>query len=169
VLYSFAEENNGVSPYTSLVFDAAGNLYGTTESGGEFDRGTVFELSPSSSGQWTEKVIVSFTDTTDGGSPHAGLTIDPSGNLYGVTSTGGLCESCGVVYKLTSYSGGWGFNTLYSFTGGSDGAAAWDTVTLDAAGDIFGATLLGGNIGTTCTRGCGVVYEIPAVTAGSQP
>jgi uncharacterized repeat protein (TIGR03803 family) len=157
----------GSEPYTSLVFDSAGNLFGTTTSGGEFDLGTVFELSPSSTGQWTETLIVSFQNASDGGIPHDGMAIDASGNLYGVTLNGGLCYNCGTVFKLSpSSGGGWGFDTLYSFTGTSDGADPLAGVTLDSAGDVFGTTVLGGNVTTACPSGCGVVYEIPAVTAG---
>jgi uncharacterized repeat protein (TIGR03803 family) len=168
VINSF-NTTEGSEPYTSLVFDSAGNLFGTTTYGGEFDLGTVFELSPNSTGQWTETLIYSFENASDGGLPHDGMAIDASGNLYGVALNGGLCYGCGTVFKLSpSSGGGWGFNTLYSFTGGGDGADPLAGVTPDSSGNLFGTTILGGNVTIACPSGCGVVYEIPVATAGVQ-
>src|SRR5580700_640347 len=77
VLYSFGNGTDGANPGGNLIFDASGNLYGTTVSGGTYGRGSVFELSPSSLGGYTETLLHSFSDTNgDGAIPPAGLVID---------------------------------------------------------------------------------------------
>jgi len=93
---------DGSSPYAAVIFDAAGNLYGTT-----WDGGNVFKLTPGTNGKWTETVLHTFNGP-DGLSPQAGLVFDASGNLYGATDYGGklnACYSqygdgCGVVFEL---------------------------------------------------------------------
>src|SRR5215471_646920 len=93
VIYSFHGSPDGEYPDTDLILDRAGNLYGTTVEGGEFDSGSVFMLSPSGSG-WTESVLYSFRGGADGGEPYGGVTLDAQGNLYGtavVGGTGGVC------------------------------------------------------------------------------
>lgn len=93
VLYTFSGGADGGQPMSDLVFDAHGNLYGTTHDGGEFGDGTVFELSPAANGlwsEWKETVIHSFhNDRKDGAHPCAGLTFDKEGNLWGTTENGG--------------------------------------------------------------------------------
>jgi uncharacterized repeat protein (TIGR03803 family) len=103
VLYSFKGGKHGIEPEASLIFDAKGNLYGTTFYGGSSDLGTVFELTAAGA----EKVLHSFADNgTDGYNPETNLAIDGSGNLYGTTPNGGNsgnCEDgCGTVFKIGS-------------------------------------------------------------------
>lgn len=90
VIYTFG--TNGASdsalPGGGLTMDATGNLYGTTVGGGTYGGGTVFELSPSANGDWTEKVLYSFTGIADGGAPLGGVILDAEGNLYGTTQQG---------------------------------------------------------------------------------
>ncbi len=102
VLYTFTGGSDGSYPYASLVRDAHGNLYSTTYSGGTFEQGTVFELSPDGH----ETVLYSFTGGLGGGHPLVGLAMDANGALYGTTSLGGVstCDAgqgCGIVFKLT--------------------------------------------------------------------
>jgi uncharacterized repeat protein (TIGR03803 family) len=103
VLYAFAGKSDGGGPVAPLVMDSAGNLYGTTNyEGGGCVCGVVFKLDPSGK----ETVLHTFTGGTDGGFPEGGLTMDPAGNLYGTTYTGGNlndCQGggCGVVFKIT--------------------------------------------------------------------
>ena len=89
VLHTFLDNGtDGTSPQAGLIFDAAGNLYGTTATGGSTNGdggGTVFELSPGAGGNWTEKVLWNFGNGTDGVRPIAGLIFDAAGNLYGTT------------------------------------------------------------------------------------
>jgi uncharacterized repeat protein (TIGR03803 family) len=156
---------NGGQPTANLIKDASGNFYGTAVSGGAGNAGVVFELSPKASGKWKETVLYSFSGFKDGNSPFAGLTMDSEGNLYGTTSTGGnpACTastgSCGVVYKLSRTGGKWKETVLHAFKG-DDGAYPVSGVTLDTAGDVFGATQQGGGTTSQCGGGCGVVYEL---------
>src|SRR4029077_4184859 len=82
VLYSFSGGNDGEYPDSDLGIDSAGNLYGTSVGGGDFDSGALFELTPSGNG-WTETVLYSFTSGADGGQPSGGVALDAAGNLYG--------------------------------------------------------------------------------------
>jgi uncharacterized repeat protein (TIGR03803 family) len=183
VLYSFlgfiGGAMDGFQPFSSLVEDSVGNLYGTTIAGGiltcnstspDIGCGTVFELSPDGSGGWTETVLYSFTGNADGSEPYAGLVIDPAGNLYGTTSAGGdpNCTplgsaGCGTVFKLTHGSSGWTESVLYAFPGGSSGFQPNSTLVRDSAGNLYGITANGGN--TNCKYnsqgwGCGAVYKV---------
>jgi uncharacterized repeat protein (TIGR03803 family) len=94
-LHSFnAAGQDGVSPYSSLVMDTSGNLYGTTYIGGAYNLGTVFKVQPNADGSWTETVLHSFNDDgTDGFNPYGNLIFDKLGNLYGTTYAGGVRET----------------------------------------------------------------------------
>ncbi len=166
VLYSF--NNNGTdasNPDTSLIIDAAGNLYGTTYFGGTYDQGTVFELTPIAGGRWTEKVLHSFNDNgTDGYEPQAGLILDAAGNLYGTTTVGGPYGG-GTVFELTrsinAVGGGWTEKVLHSFNpySGTDGSYPLALI-FDAAGDLYGTTYNGG------TYNVGNVFELTSTEGG---
>lgn len=152
-LYSFTGGADGGDPedQSNLIFDAAGNLYGTTRSGGAFGKGTVFELSPNTDGSWTEKVIYSFNDQGTG--PTAGLVADTAGNLYGEAYQGGD-GGAGVVFKLTpAKNGHWKYTPLRSFHG-PDGSGPSYGLVMDGAGNLYGTTWTGG------TYGNGTVFEI---------
>jgi uncharacterized repeat protein (TIGR03803 family) len=142
VLYSFTGGNDGADPVAGVISDAAGNLYGTAGAGGAFGFGTVFELTGSGSSR-TEQTLYSFQDASDGGIPNGGLIFDTSGNLYGTTSSGGAGGG-GTVFKLTPSAGSFTFTLLFSFTG-SGGPAA--SLTMDAAGNIYGTTTNDGAFG----------------------
>ncbi|MGC2246232.1 MAG: choice-of-anchor tandem repeat GloVer-containing protein [Terriglobales bacterium] len=150
VLYSFCSLQScadGSFPYSYVIFDARGNLYGTTFYGGLLASGPysgyglVFELSPkphggcpsgSNSGNgWCETVLYSFTSNPDGAFPFSGLTLDASGNLYGTTYGGG--SGMGTVYELSSNGkGGWSEQVIYD-SGGYAG------LTIDGSGNLYGA------------------------------
>lgn len=161
VLYDFAGNLDGAYPAASLILDAAGSLYGTTLSGGginctyvdddQYGCGTVFKLSLSADGKWQEKQLYTFPGT-DGIFP-SGMTMDSSGNLYGTTYLGGT-YGYGEVFKLTPSNANWVTTTLYSFTGGADGANP-NAVVLDAEGNVYGSTQNGG-----VPLQCGVVYRL---------
>ena len=101
VLYSFQGDTDASFPTSTLVFDAAGNLYGTSSTGGNpsCDCGAIFKLTPRSGG-WDESVLHSFGGNGDGQSPSYGLTSDGKGNYFGVAPVGGLYRQ-GVVYQIT--------------------------------------------------------------------
>jgi uncharacterized repeat protein (TIGR03803 family) len=167
-LYSFAGGSDPKLPYAGLIFDKAGNLYGTTESGGTNGQGTVFEITPTSSG-WTESVLYNFTGSTDGGQPYASLIFDSAGNLYGTTNFGGSSNcnmGCGTIFKLTPGSGGWTESVLYTFTGGNDGREPYARLRFDAVGNLYGTTLYGGNIGSACSEGCGTIFKLTPGSGG---
>jgi len=146
-LHSFAGKD-GSSPNGGLIFDGAGNLYGTSPGGGAYDSGTIFELTPSSTG-WTFTVIYNFCreyGCPDGGGPLAGLVRGMDGSFLG-TARAGLYD-LGVVFELTPRSGAWAENVLYNF--GSrpyDGADPMDAPVLDAKGNIYGTSRGGGLYG----------------------
>ena len=146
-LHEFILPTDGAFP-GGLAIDAAGNIYGGTESGGAGNGGTVWELSPSDGG-WTFNVLYSFTHSTNFAGPVGRLAIDSSGSLYGVTQSEGSF-GMGNLFKLTPSNGSWTYTDLHDFAGGNDGDGPLQGVTLDANGNIFGTTSFGGvgNYGT---------------------
>jgi uncharacterized repeat protein (TIGR03803 family) len=147
---------HGKYPVSGLVFDSVGNLYGTTEYGGQFGGGTIFELMPGESGKWTQKVLHSFADGqgTDGEFPLAGPVLDSKGNLYGATTSGGsgVCNNsfypgCGTVFELVPKGNGqWTERVLHNFTGyPADGEAPVGSVVLSVRGNVLGTTVSGGS------------------------
>ena len=89
----------GSKPYAGLTFDPAGNLYGTTNQGGAYASGTVFELTRGGNGKWTEQVLYTFFGGVDGSGPRAGLIFDAAGNWYGTTQDGGA--DGGTAFEIT--------------------------------------------------------------------
>jgi uncharacterized repeat protein (TIGR03803 family) len=136
VLYSPQNSSDGYDPFGGVVFDSSGNLYGTFFYGGLYGNGAVYQLSPSGSG-WTHQTLHDFTGGSDGALPVGGLIIDQSGNLYGTTELGGSGGG-GTVFQLMPGSGGWTFNTLYTFSGSGPGPQ--DKLFLNAAGNLYGTT-----------------------------
>jgi uncharacterized repeat protein (TIGR03803 family) len=151
-------------PQSSLIFGASGNLYGTTEQGGTVGAGTVFELTPTSSG-WNETVLYSFQAGSDGIYPNSNLAIDAAGNLYGTTLLGGAGDcngnGCGIVFQLTppTDGGSWTESVVYSFQGGIDGAYPYGVI-MDRSGSLYGATGQGGFTECGGGFGCGTVFEL---------
>lgn len=151
VLWSFGNGKDGANPNGGLVFDANGNLFGTTSYGGAYGQGTVFELT--SSGD--ETVLFSFGNEKKGGTaPNGGLVVDANGNLYGTTWIGGAYR-CGTVFELTPS----GQETiLHSFVGhrhgDRDGCAPEAGLAVDANGNLYGTTDGGGAYGR------GTVFEL---------
>jgi uncharacterized repeat protein (TIGR03803 family) len=157
-------ERNGAYPAAGLIFDAAGNLYGTTAFGGNYTGGTVFQLTPGKNGKWSGKVLHSFGARNDGINPRASLIFDASGNLYGTTSNGGRyggAQYGGTVFELTPNAGSdkWTEKVLHNFGAGRDGANPSASLLFDAAGNLYGTTATGGNF-TACNLGCGTVFEL---------
>jgi uncharacterized repeat protein (TIGR03803 family) len=152
LIHTFAPgTKDGFDAEGTLVFDSAGNLYGTTEWGGANNTGTVYELSPGN-GRWTENILYSFPGSPkrEGTHPWGGVVFDADGNLYGTTTTGGLsslyCQyNCGTVFELVAPVGGgsyqekvlWEFNLF-------DGANPLASLLRDSAGELYGTTESGG-------------------------
>jgi len=165
VLYRFKNnDKDAAQPSGPLIFDAAGNLYGTSLQGGVYGReggdagyGTVFQLIPGRNGKWKEKLLRSFNGT-DGYNPNGGVTFDAAGNLYGTTYNDSNA------FQLTPGANGkWTEKVLYSFSGGSDGFLPNSSVIFDAAGNLYGTTSWGGD--PICS--CGVVFELSPSANGS--
>ncbi|HEV2178616.1 MAG TPA: choice-of-anchor tandem repeat GloVer-containing protein [Terriglobia bacterium] len=155
VLHSFeGGTSDGSGPFGGVVRDTAGNLYGTTEFGGDMDEGIVFEVGKGKK----LTVLHSFGQSTgDGAGPTAGLLRDSAGNLYGTTPNGGAHGS-GAIFKVDPT----GSETLFfSFPGdGSGGDAPAGGLVEDASGNLYGTTQLGGSFGCQLTDSCGAVFQV---------
>ena len=154
VVHTFGVGKDGAQPLNGVVFDAAGNFYGTTSLGGADGSGTVFEVKRSGK-KWIESVIHSFK----GANPVAGVILDAHGNLYGTTSFGGPAGD-GVVFKLSRSGSGWKETVLYDFLGGSDGQYPVGGLVFDKAGNLYGSTFQGG------ANGGGTVYKLARSAKG---
>ncbi len=177
VLYAFTGAADGGGPRGSLIFDDAGNLFGTAGGGGAFGKyGVVFELSPPavSGDAWTETVLYSFNGD-DGYNPQAGLIFDARGNLYGNTLWGGT-YNLGTAFRLErpSHSGGaWTETVLHDFGGVANGApdGFWPTgpLVFGRQSVLYGTTEWGGTANEFCGDGCGVVFQLTPPSDGKGP
>jgi hypothetical protein len=182
VLYNFTGGTDGGSPSPNLIMDSSGAIYGTASAGGSWlNQGLVFKLTPPAPGytQWHYAVIHYFYHSyaygaDDGANPHAGLIMDQSGALYGVTGLGGsiadVYAGYGTVFRLTPLDAAktaWEEIVLYRFAGGWDGKNPSDTLTVDAAGNLYGTTLYGG--GGPCYDGCGTVFQLSPGATSQAP
>ena len=147
VLYDFAGGTaDGYYPQSQLVFDAKGNLYGTTTYGGAHSGGTVYQLQAQKSGKFKYNLLYSFAGgSTDGYYPQLGpLFVAKNGYFYGTTLYGGSSYNDGTVYELFNARGVWVEKVIYAFTGGKAGQYPYGGVTMNSKGVIFGATYNGG-------------------------
>jgi uncharacterized repeat protein (TIGR03803 family) len=145
VLYSFTGGADGGYPYSGVIRDTAGNLYGTTTYGGGANLGVVYKLDATGH----ETVLHSFTGAADGGHPNAGLILDAKGNLYGTTVNSGTGFG-GVVFRMDPMGNE---TVLHSFSG-EDGVEPYGGLIGDGAGNLYGTTFYGG------TTNNGVVYKL---------
>jgi uncharacterized repeat protein (TIGR03803 family) len=162
---SFANCGDGAQPYADLIFDLAGNLYGTTQYAGGHASGVVFQLTPSPDGRWREKVLHHFTGGKDGSRPLAGVIFDASGNLYGTADVGGNFSNCsigcGTVFQLVLGSGGkWAEKVLHNFKYNLDGANPSAGLIFDQGGNLYSTAGFGG------VHGHGVVYKLSPKPGG---
>jgi len=179
VLYKFPSSGHATYSTAGLTWGPDGNLYGTTEFGGAYGYGRVYQLTQNPDGSWTEKDLYSFTNGSDGAQPWAAVTFDPVGDLYGTTAYGGLGDcsdtygsGCGAVFQLTpNPDGTWTETTLYSFTGGTDGGSSTAGLIFDASGNLYGTAHYGGT--GDCeqygygAKACGAVFELSPNFDGS--
>ena len=165
VLHNFTTAS-GILPYSGVVFDAHGNLYGTAINGGWNDSGVVYQLSPSGDGNWTYSVLHNFRFgvANDGYYPESVPIFDSAGNLYG-TSVWGGANADGIAYEMVPQAdGSWNWKLIHSFNG-TDGEFITAGLTWDATGNLYGTTTYGGSTyGSVCIgpaeSGCGVVYQL---------
>jgi uncharacterized repeat protein (TIGR03803 family) len=168
-LYTFTGSPDGEAPIGGLIFDSAGNLYGTTSAGGSANKGTVFELSPPAAGNanWSETILYSFTGVANNGnSPDTGVVMNKAGALFGSAAGGVL--SHGVVFQLTPPATGqttWTEKVIYAFISpfGRAGTGPSGPLAIDGTGNLYGAAGTGGT--GDCTSGgnflgCGTVFEL---------
>ena len=165
VIYSFLGGVDGYQPWSNLLIDQNGNLYGTTPFGGTGTGcenqsggcGTFFVLTPSH-GNWKHTVLYNFcsvSDCSDGANPY-GLSFDRSGDILGMAG-GGICSYCGVVFKLHRSSRGWTETVVHTFDDQGDGFDPNPGLTVDGAGNVYGTTWSGGS------SGYGIVFELQAM------
>jgi uncharacterized repeat protein (TIGR03803 family) len=181
VLHTFDVGLDGRGPQSNLVMDANGALYGTTSDYGEFLEGMVYQLKPPQPGQtkWTETILHAFDYNyayriPDGSAPDAGLIMDGNGALYGTTVYGGsladpTAVGYGTVFRLMPPAPGatkWTETVLYRFKGGFDGENPRATLTMDAAGALYGTTLRGGTQTCGTVIGCGTVFKLTPPAPG---
>ena len=167
VLHSFkGGADDGETPWSGLIEDSSGNLYGTASAGGPKGNGAIFKLAPSGK-SYTETLIGTFAQSkTVGSSPLGSLIAGSSGILYGATVAGGPDKGQGTIFALTPKgSGSYSQSVLYTFKGGSDGSIPQGPLLMDTRGNLYGATLFGGGA-TACSNGCGTIYEL--TQSGSQ-
>lgn len=171
VIHSFPGtkgNKDGQNPVGGLVFDSAGNLWGSTQGGGN-GNGTVFELTPNPDGTYTESTLFMFTGASTGFDPNTDLVIDRAGNLYGTAVNGGLGH--GVVFRVTPQPGGGVKESiihafvLCNATVCPDGISPFNGLTIDANGTLYGTVDLGGGSSNQCSTGtpalgCGIVYKL---------
>jgi uncharacterized repeat protein (TIGR03803 family) len=143
-LYAFKDQPDGALPYGGVIFDKAGNLYGTTYYAGVHDVGTVYKLTHAH-GKWTETVLYSFKGGNDGSSPISTLVSDEAGNLYGTTSAGGTQCDCGVIFKLSPNTNGtWTETVPHRFPGSPGAGFSYNGMVAGGAGEFYGPTTHGG-------------------------
>jgi hypothetical protein len=159
-IYNFQNLADGSLPFGGLIFDAAGNLYGTNTGGGTYNAGVAFKLSPGSGGSWTFTPLYSFGQSNQSVPPSSPLTLDAAGNLYGITLGGGR-YFYGSAFKLSKVAGVWKEQLLHSFGGPGDGAQPYGPLVIDAQGNLYGTTLAGGS--TTW----GIVFELSHQSTGA--
>lgn len=190
ILHAFKGGTDGAGPLGGVVLDGAGNLYGTTQLGGDLTAcppsgcGTVYKVDPNGN----ETILYAFTGGTDGFQPLSGLTFDGAGNLYGINyccvfkldtsgqftvlyaqggvgklaldGAGNIYGTDGYVFELSYSSKGWMETILYSFTGGTDGDGSSTGVLLGSSGNLYGTTPGGGDLACNPPAGCGTVFSV---------
>ncbi len=138
IVHAFGQPGDGQGPYSSIVFDQQGNMYGTAVGSGAYNFGVVFELTPNLAGGWDETIVHAFRgQTSDGAYPESGVTVGQASTLYGTTQMGGE-YGYGTVYEIEANAGGWTENVLHSFKLSDHVKDPFAGVVQNAAGDLFG-------------------------------
>ena len=162
VIHTFTGGADGLGGSAGrMIFDARGHVFGVSTVGGLNGDGLVFELTPTSVGEWQLTSLYDFKDSPDGALPYGGLVLDKAGNLYGTTYYAGK-NDLGTVYELARRNGTWTERVLHSFKGGSDGDSPISTLVADAAGNLYGTTSNSGSVGC----GCGTIFKMTRNSLG---
>lgn len=159
VLYNFGTNtDDGAEPVAGVTFDKEGNLYGTTSVEGQYSYGNVYQLVPGASG-WTENILHQFELLSDGGTPYAGIVLDPAGNLYGATTQGGQggTNGGGTVFEISPNGSSWTFNTIASLAGWNI-SGSFRNLLLESESTIFGTTHCDG------TESAGTIFKLTKVS-----
>ncbi|MGC2112686.1 MAG: choice-of-anchor tandem repeat GloVer-containing protein [Candidatus Korobacteraceae bacterium] len=166
VLYTFGGGSDGFDPRAAVIFDLAGNLYGTTFYGGDnnYCCGVAYELSHAG-GTWAFNVLHAFGQLGDGFYPQAPVILDDAGNLYGTTEQGGTANQ-GTVFQMSPSPSRWNETLLWSFLGSPDGATALGGVVVDPAGNVYSTTYYGGSSMSCGSYGCGTVSAVSPANGG---
>jgi uncharacterized repeat protein (TIGR03803 family) len=168
ILHNFSEAEE--LPQGRLAFDKSGNLYGVTAGGGTFGHGTVFELSQSADGPWTETIIYNFAGwPTDGVEPEGGLIIDAAGNLFGTTAFGGANPGpngdcighCGTAFMMSKSGGTWTETVIANFAITANGNLPLAPLIMDASGNLYGVNASGG------TNAWGTAFKLSPLSGGA--
>lgn len=144
---------------SGLLYNGVSPLFGTGTDGGAHNGGTVFMLTPGTF--WTYATLHDFCahgQCSDGDILLAGVTLDANGNLFGATVDGGKIHGSGVAFELQSPS--WTYKNLYDFCSRKrcvDGSQPRGEIAIDAAGNLFGTTIVGGTVHGSC---CGTIYKL---------
>jgi uncharacterized repeat protein (TIGR03803 family) len=150
ILHSFGAEGDGNEPAGGVVLDDKGNIFGTTSSGGSAGTGTVFELSPSENGEWSETILYNFTGEPDISYPSTPLTIGPGGGLFGTTYK--------TAFEMSQNNDSWSLATIYFFGKTPTDVSGPSGLIFDASGNAFGVTTYGGE---GCNvPGCGILFQL---------
>jgi len=158
-IYQFQGNTDGWFPKSNLVFDKAGNLYGSTASGGtSLYWGTVFKLLHQQDGSWTESVVHSFDEGPGGCNPE-GVVADTNDNIYGIAELCGAQVLWGTVWEVSNTGA---FSVIHTFEDNFiDGGMPNTGLAIDRSGNLYGGTIAGP--GDLCGGiGCGVVYKLVA-------
>jgi len=149
ILYRFRDGSDGANPLSGVALDSAGDIYGTAWAGGIFNYGTIFEIDILGH----EKILYHFAGGGDGSNPVGGVTLDKSGNLFG-TASGAGSSYIGTVFEVSAAGTE---STVYTFTGGVDGAYPTSHLLVDSAGNLYGMASQG-------VAGWGSVFKVSGGT-----
>ena len=162
VLYSFTGGTDGEDPIGGVILDGDGNLYGTTNLGGNGypGCGTVFQVTPCGA----EQTLHLINCPSEGDGFFAGLIMDPLGNLYGAAAHDGP-KGGGTVFEVSPAYPYWNFSTIYAFTGASGSWGPTQALVMDQTGNLYGASLWNGNGGCNFNE-CGFVFKLSPSSGG---
>lgn len=150
--------DGGFPGYGNVIFDQAGNMYGTASSNGTSDCGVVWRMAPSGGG-WTESILYNFAGGSDGCNPESGVIFDAAGNLYGTTTCTSTCRGLGTIFQLVPSNGGWTENVLMELNA-TTGSHPWGTLIMDGSGNLYGTATQDG------PNGGGTVFELSPSNGG---